>query len=148
MNPLKLLGLASSRSKRVEKLAHMTYASQTISRSLSRTGIFLRANIWIWPIIATVLLGVIAFLLRSAIESTMKENLRSQVQTLLNVEVGMLENWLKVQTSNATSLANTLPVRQPIYKLLENAEPGKKSTNSPEVEQDLLSLIHFTCAAG
>lgn len=117
-------------------MAHMTMASKSLSRSLSRTGVFLKTHIWIWPIIATVLLGTVAFFVRSAIEATMKENLRSQVQTLVNVEVAMLEKWLRVQTSNASSLANTQPVRQPIYKLLENAEPGKVVTD-PKQDQEL-----------
>jgi hypothetical protein len=35
-----------------------------------------------------------------AIESTIKEGLRSQLETLLDVQTAMLENWFKMQSSN------------------------------------------------
>ena len=86
MNLLKLLSFSGTRHKDKEALAHMTWASKTLSRTISRTGIFLKKQIWIWPIVATILLSVIAFGVRSAIERTMKNNVRSQLTTLLSVE--------------------------------------------------------------
>ncbi len=125
MNPLKFLGLTFSRAKGRDQAAHMTWGSKSLSSmAVSRTGLFLKQHIWIWPIIATVVLAGVALAVRSAIESTMQANLKSQLQTLLNVESEMLENWIRVQLSNASSLSNNLTVREPIYKLLKNAEPG------------------------
>ncbi|MDB5387110.1 MAG: serine/threonine kinase, partial [Planctomycetaceae bacterium] len=109
-----------------------TFASKSLSRSLSRTGLFFKQRIWIWPIIATVVLSVVGYGVRSAIESTMKENLKSQLQTLLNVEVGMLQSWWHVQTSNVSALANNQAIRESIYKLLEAHDAGN-STASPSV---------------
>jgi hypothetical protein len=125
MNPLKLFWPSFHRSKSNAPAAHMTWASKSLSRSFSQTAVFLKRNLWIWPIIATVALTLVALLVRSSIQSTMKSNLKSQIQTLLNVEVGMLESWFKVQMSNAASLANSLPVRQPIYTLLKDSESGR-----------------------
>lgn len=129
MNLFKYLGLtfnrAHARTQSHEPVGHMTWGSKSlVSMSASRTRIFLKQNIWIWPIIATVLLAAVAYTVRIAIESTMEANLKSQLQTLLNVEAEMLDNWMHVQMSNASSLANNLTVREPIYKLLQNAEPG------------------------
>src|SRR5262245_14444975 len=67
--------------------AHMTWGSGSLARTASRTSVFLRTQIWIRPLIALVILAAIGFGMRRAIESTMKENLRSDLQTLLNVEV-------------------------------------------------------------
>ena len=81
--------------------ARMTWASKSISRSVSRTGLFLRKQLWIWPIIAVVVLSIVGFAVRSAIESTMKANLASQLETLVAVESAMLREWFETQVSNA-----------------------------------------------
>ncbi len=112
---------------------NITWASKSISRTVSRTGVFLKRQIWIWPIVATLLLAALAFGVRRAIESTMKSNLRSQLQTLLNVESAMLESWARVQTSNATTLANDPQVRESVYQLLAQAEPGQAAVDAKAV---------------
>lgn len=53
----------------------------------------------------------------------MKENLRTGLQTLLNVESEMLSTWLKVQESIADSQANELQFRELVYQLLEESDP-------------------------
>lgn len=139
MNLLKYLGLSRSRSKDGDPLAHMTWASKSISRTMSRTGVFLKKQIWIWPVIATVLLSVLAFGVRNAIETTMKANLKSQLQTLLSVEIAMLDNWFHTQMSNATSAANSVPVRESVYELLAAQEKPPVATTKPlhEIHQQL-----------
>src|SRR5262245_30542613 len=80
--------------------AHITFGSTSVGRSISRTGLLLKKQLWIWPIIAIVLLAVVGFAIRIAIERTMKESLRSEPEALLTVEQAMLENWLKTQESS------------------------------------------------
>lgn len=98
---------------------HMTFGTSSVGRTVSRTKLFLRKQIWIWPIIAVVLLSAIGFAVRSAIESTMRDNLRSQLTTVLNLEVAMLETWFQVQKSTVESSANSLAVRELAYPLLD-----------------------------
>lgn len=112
--------------------AHMTWASRSVSQSMSRAGVFLKKQLWVWPIIAVVVLSVVGFGVRSAIESTMKENLSSQLRTLLNVETAMLETWCEVQTSNAETLANDIQVRDSVYKLL--GESDLDNADQPEAD--------------
>src|SRR6185295_5058716 len=97
---------------RVDGQAHMTFGQTSVGRSLSRASLILKKQLWIWPIIAVVLLAGIGFGIRIAIERTMKASLRSQLQTLLSVEKSMVETWLKVQESNAESLANDQQIRE------------------------------------
>jgi eukaryotic-like serine/threonine-protein kinase len=103
--------------------AHMTFGNTSVGRSIARTGLFLKKQLWIWPIIAVVLLAAIGWTVSSAIERTIKENLRSQLQTLLGVERSMLETWLKVQESNAESLANDQQIRDAATQLLAASQP-------------------------
>lgn len=101
---------------------HMT-AAHTRQSTLNRTGVFVKANLWIFPIVAVLVLAVAGWGMRRSIESTMKANLRSQLETLLNVETSMLDTWLKVQMNNASSLANDGQVRELVYELLAAVDP-------------------------
>jgi len=118
----------------IEGQAHMTFGQTSVGRSLSRAGLLLKRQLWIWPIIAVVLLAVVGFGIRLAIERTMKEGLRSQLDTLLRVERSMLETWLKLQESNAESLANDQQVREIIAQILSAAEATIDSTTAAPAE--------------
>src|SRR5690348_1179000 len=104
--------------------AHMTFGQTSVGRSITRAGLLLRKQLWIWPIIAVVLLALIGYGIRAAIERTMKASLSSQLQTLLNVEKSMIETWLKVQESNAESLANDQQIRDVTAQLLAATQPS------------------------
>ena len=94
---------------------------------MSRAGILLKKQLWIWPIVAVVLLAIIGYAVSSSIQQTMEDNLRSELETLLTVERSMLERWFKVQESSATTLANNQEIRKTVAKLLAaNAESTSK----------------------
>lgn len=101
----------------------MTFGKTSLGRSISRTGVFFKKQLWVWPIIAIVLLAAIGWTVSSAIERTIKENLRSELQTLLTVERSMLETWLRVQEANAEALANDQQIRSVALEILAAAHP-------------------------
>jgi serine/threonine protein kinase len=103
--------------------AHMTFGQKSVGRSISRAGVFLKKQLWIWPIIAVVLLSAIGWGVSSAIEQTMQENLRSELKTLVGVERAMLETWLNTQKSNAESLANDQQIRVAATEILVASQP-------------------------
>lgn len=122
--------------------AHMTWAHTSVGRTISRTGLFLKRQLWVWPILAVVLLSLIGFFVRRSIENTMREGLQSQLQTLVDLEAAMLETWSHVQESNAESLANNVDIRRLVYPLLDASAPpapaaattttnGPATTNAP-----------------
>src|SRR4051812_40256396 len=109
--------------------AHMTFGQTSLGRGMSRTGLMLKRQLWIWPIIAVVLLAIIGYSVSRSIQQTMEDNLRSELGTLLNVERSMLEKWFKVQESSAQTLANNQEVRKTIGQLVAaqtapTAKPG------------------------
>ena len=116
--------------------AHLTFAHSRIGQSVSRTGMFLKKRLWIWPIIAVLLLAILGYGVRSAISYTIRENLKSQLQTLLNVETSMLQTWFQVQESNAESAANRLRVREIFDQLLKGAGPASKQTTDSEISNE------------
>ncbi|MBX3411681.1 MAG: serine/threonine protein kinase [Pirellulales bacterium] len=98
--------------------AHMTFGQTSLGRTISRTRLLLKKQLWVWPIIAVVVLATLGYAINLSIHDTMEQTLRSQLQTLLTVERSMLEKWLKVQESSAVSMANSPAVRQTIAQLL------------------------------
>ena len=76
---------------------HLSFARSRVGRTISRTGLLLKKQLWIFPVMAIAGFLVVHLLVRDAIESTMKANLSSQLETLLRTEAAMLETWLKIQ---------------------------------------------------
>ena len=129
MNPLKRL--LQSRAEPQHAQIHMTWASHSVSKSITRAGVFLRKQIWVWPIAAVVILSVLGFFVRRAIESTIKDNVRSGLTAIVQMESEMLLKWFEVQESTAEALANDAHVRELIYGLIR--------TDQPESSEDLIS---------
>ncbi len=123
--------------------AHMTWARTTAGRTVSRAGLFLKRQLWIWPILAVILLSIIGWATRRAIETTMRGNLRSGLMTILSLETAMLETWIQVQQSNAESLANDLEVRQIIYQLLAT-DSATQPDATPATAEDLQEKLEHT----
>ncbi|HEX6962317.1 MAG TPA: cache domain-containing protein, partial [Lacipirellula sp.] len=86
---------------------------------------------------AVVLLTVIGLFVRRAIETTMRDSLKSELQTLLDVDAAMLEAWINVQKANAESLANSIDIRENLYPLLDGEAP-QASENAPRSDVDAL----------
>ncbi len=101
---------------------HMTWASRSVSHTLTNTRLFLKRQLWIWPIIAVVVLSALGWGVNQAIEATMKNGMRSELQTLLNVETAMLQRWMETQERNAESMANDGEVRRLVAELLSAVE--------------------------
>ncbi len=121
----------------------MTFGQTSIGRTMSRTRLLLQKQLWIWPIVAVVLLAIVGYAISHSIQQTMEDNLRSELQTLLTVERAMLEKWFKVQESSAVSLANSLEIRKTVTQLLASpADFANKSDPAPAVvgERDLTEL--------
>lgn len=113
---------------------HMTFGTSTVGRTISRAGLFLRRQIWIWPIIAVVLLSIIGLVVRGAIESTMRANLESQLSTVLGLQSAMLKTWFKVQESNIESAANNMQTREIAYELLGLSDTAPDNTTARRAE--------------
>jgi serine/threonine protein kinase len=110
---------------------HMTWQSRSVSRTVARTHALFSTQIWIWPIVALLILGAIGYLTKRMIESTIKSSLKAELETLVEVESQMIESWRQVQQSNAEAIAASLSIRSVVYKLLENelAESDKVPTD-------------------
>jgi tRNA A-37 threonylcarbamoyl transferase component Bud32 len=120
--------------------AHITFGATSVGRTITRTGLLLKRQLWIWPIVAVILLGAVGYGIRLAIERTMRASLQSQLQTLLDIERSMVETWMKVQESNAESLANGQHVRELAAEILAANQPLLDATPQSAPPPNLLVL--------
>ncbi len=139
--------IRNQRRDKKNRNVHMTFAHSRMGQTVSRAGVFLKKQLWIWPIIAVILLSIIGFGVRTAISATIEHNLSSQMQTLLDVETAMLQTWFEVQESNAQSAANSLRVRELAYQLLDppklnNADAVAGPAAAMEAASTSMSEVH------
>ena len=122
----------------------------SVIRSALSTGKWLRRAIWIWPIIAAVILGGVGLVLRSAVERNIQLDTESRMETILNAEVAALTLWVKGQEKAATTAAVDPLLISETEKLLQL--PSSSDTlqldllQTPELEQ-LRSRLTPLCEA-
>lgn len=109
----------SRRSRQSQAPVHVSFARSRVGRTISRTGLLLKKQLWVFPLLAIVVFFVMHWFVRTAIESTMKANVSSQLEALLKTEAAMLETWLKIHESNAMTQAADQGLRNDVYRLLE-----------------------------
>ncbi len=107
----------------------MTWASRSMANSVIRTRTFLRKQLWVWPIVAVLVLSLVGYFTNNLVETTIKGNLSSGLKSFVGIETEMLEKWFRVQKSNAQTLANSLPVRSVVYKMI--AEQTEAAASEP-----------------
>jgi serine/threonine protein kinase len=114
--------------------AHMTFGRTTLGNRLKRTGLAFRKQLWVWTTIAILALGGVGFWIMQSIQSTMENNLRSELNTVLHLQRYLVEKWLDRQKSTAMTLASDADLRSLIASLLES--PSAESPSKIELETD------------
>jgi eukaryotic-like serine/threonine-protein kinase len=100
-----------------------------LSRSLSATGAALRRRLWVWPVLAALLLGAVGWWVHRSVEDAMREKLAGELTTILNADIEALRVWTKDQEAIARSLARLPALRPAVRELVAaagrpNAPPG------------------------
>ncbi len=99
-------------------LSHVEPAvSRSLSRSLVLVALFLRHQLWIWPLIAAAVLAVIGIWAREKVDEAIQVKLAGELQTILNAEVAGLESWLREQKRNVSSAARSDDVIRLVLEL-------------------------------
>ncbi len=84
-----------------------------------------RRQLWIWPIVAALGLGVLGWFTSHAIERAMHTQLADQLQTILNADVESVRIWIKEQEIDAELIAAAAPLLPAVPHLSRLAEePG------------------------
>lgn len=112
-------------------------ASAVLRRSVTVTNLFLRKQLWIWPLLVAAILAAVGFALRSRVDEAMKSSMANQLEALLAADVAALEQWLETQRSNAQTAASSQSRSELARRLLSLAERPESSplvlAQSPEL---------------
>jgi hypothetical protein len=109
--------------------------SAGVSQSVGKTGALLRRQLWLWPVLAALVIGAVGWWVTGSVEDAMRENRASQLTTLLNADVEALHAWTHDQAAIARALAHSKPVRAAAGEFLALADrpdaPAKALLQSP-----------------
>src|SRR5881227_3780465 len=111
----------------------------SLVRSVSSMGRVMRRQLWIWPLIAVVGLSALGWWVRRVVDETLKRQLASQLQTLLDTDVTALQNWLTAQEHDAAETATNNQVKDLVGQLVEAAASasgqGAKLLEAPQLAE-------------
>jgi hypothetical protein len=94
-------------------MAELHHPSSLV-RSASSMGRALKKHLWIWPLIAVIGLGGLNWWVRRVVDDTLKRQLASQLQTLLDTDVTALQDWLTAQEEYARDVVANRQVRDKV----------------------------------
>ena len=104
-----------------------TSAGRSLVRTLARSNLRLLQQVWVRPIFAAILLSGIGLYLRSGVEAALKEDLQSDLHSILATDVTALKIWLRSQEQVASSAARDPEVLKHVMSLLETAAQAEGS---------------------
>ncbi|QDT29042.1 Serine/threonine-protein kinase PknB [Gimesia panareensis] len=113
--------------------------SRSFLKSFTRTRLFSKRSMWIWPIAGTILLLVLGLMVRAIVETSSRETVADTLQTILDADVAALKIWLGREESLAEVLAEESRVRELTQELIgiEQQQPENRD-----------ALLHSKSLAG
>ncbi|HEX7380052.1 MAG TPA: serine/threonine protein kinase [Pirellulales bacterium] len=120
-------------------------ASAVLRRSVTVTNLFLRKQLWIWPLLMAAILAAVGYVLRSRVDEAMKSSMADQLEVLLAADVAALEQWLETQRSNAQTAASSQTCSELALQLAMLAE---RPDSSPLVLAQSSELTAFKESIG
>jgi hypothetical protein len=121
----------------------MSLNQQSKSRSssyLARTRGFLRTQLWVWPLVAAVVLAFVAVTLRLKMEGVMKQQIASNLQVILNANAEALRAWSATVKSDAENLADDPSLITLVMALLQKTERGTPAASQLLAAPELAAL--------
>src|SRR5208283_4233552 len=103
--------------------------SSSVASVLTRTQGFLRTQLWVWPLVAALVLVFIGVWLRVKMEGATKQQIADTLQTILNANTEALRSW----SVSMKSVAENERVRELVAGLIQQAK------SSTQVQAALLT---------
>src|SRR5258705_6349244 len=103
--------------------------SASLSSILSRTQGLMRRHLWIWPLVALVILAFVGLWIRGRMEGAIKSQLAGNLKTILAANTEALRAWAVTMKSQAELFAGDDRVRELTGELVRVAQQSA----SPQV---------------
>lgn len=117
-----------------------SHASSIASLLLSTRGFF-RTQLWVWPVIAALILAIIGVWLRGKMEDATKQQIADMLQTILNANNEALHSWSATMKADAENFAEDDRVRGLVEGLALRAK------SSTEIQAALLTAPQLSPCA-
>ncbi len=121
-------------------------SASALSGSLETTRAILKRQLWVWPLVAALLLGAVGWWVRRDVEEAMRENLAGELSTILNADVQALTLWTKDQEAIARSLAQ-FPALGPLARQLVAVAEQPNSTANTLIQLRALADVRSLLGA-
>jgi len=111
-----------------------SFKTARLARLIMRAPLVLTRHLWLWPLAAALVLGLVGYWVRNRVEVTTKAELASRLETLLKADVAALHLWFTEQKRDALSFASDVRVQEAVAELTAmRREPGASAAlaNSP-----------------
>ncbi len=100
--------------------------SSSVASVLTRTRGFLRTQLWVWPLVAAVVLAFLGLWLRVKMEGATKQQIADTLQTILNANTEALRSWSIAMKSDAEDAADDDRVRELVVGLIQQAKSSSQ----------------------
>jgi hypothetical protein len=117
-----------------------------LSRSVGTAGNVLHRQLWVWPVIAAVVIGGVGWWVNASVEQAMREEQAGQLTTILNADVEALRTWTRDQEAIVTAMARLPALRPAVEGLL--AAPADRPAPPQRVAECRTLLRPFLATFG
>ncbi|HEX5400647.1 MAG TPA: serine/threonine protein kinase [Verrucomicrobiae bacterium] len=120
---------------------HPTHSrSSGVASFLARTGRFLRTQLWVWPVVAVLVLVFTSVTLRVKMENATKQQIAGTLETILNANVEALRSWSVAMKSDAQNIAEDKRVGELVSALEQQAQSSPQAQAALLTSPQLLAL--------
>ena len=102
---------------------------------------FLRRHLWIWPILAAVMLAVGGLVIRGSVESAAQAEMAEGLQAILRSNVEALQLWLKAEEDQAFEVAQDPTIRDLAGQLQRLAESDPEALADSPLHDEFAAAI-------
>jgi eukaryotic-like serine/threonine-protein kinase len=122
------------------KIERGTLGATRVSRSITLGFGLLRKQLWLWPVLAAVMLAAAGVLIRSAVEQAAKGELAKSLDTILQADVKALQVWMNNHQMDALGLAEDSRLRKVTAELAQIAAMSPDDP-TPLLQSDLQNEV-------
>jgi hypothetical protein len=112
--------------------------------SIQATGRFLRRQLWLWPILAAVVLAGVGGWVHHSVENAMREQRATDLNTMVDASVDAIQVWMGEQRINVRLVAEDEHLRSLVEELLPLADgtPGAgRNLTQAKAQQSLRARL-------
>lgn len=122
------MSTASNNSGKMD--SQVAFVRSQVLRAMSSSRLIFLRQLWIRPLIAIVVLGIVALFVGRALERVLKQDMASKLNTILAADVTALKIWMSSQEKTVASVAED----RSLAELVEGLLPQDRTTPATLLE--------------